>query len=47
MIIVTKSDLGFEVLDVSDPLNPASSSQVDTLGYVQALTVNGEIVYCR
>lgn len=44
-VYVTKSDLGFEVLDVSDPLHPASISQVDTLGYVQALSVNGDQLY--
>ncbi len=44
-LYVTKSERGFEVLDVSDPLNPVSSSQVDTLGYVQALTFNGEHLY--
>ena len=44
-VYVTKSDLGFEVVDVSDPLHPVSTSQMDTLGYVQALTVNGEHLY--
>ena len=44
-VYVTKSELGFEVLDVSDPLHPVSTSQLDTLGYVQALTVNGDHLY--
>jgi hypothetical protein len=37
-LYVTKSEHGFEVVDVSDPENPVLVNQVDTLGYVEQIT---------